>query len=123
MKRIVLLVVSLVCLWTSVAFAEEKWEYIGDHTYVDVNSIKTMQVGYSEVVKATTKILNSKGNLDTIIVLVIDKDTKNWCGLLMDIYDEHGKIEMHFVNDPRDSTRWVTDKTKTNDEILKRAGQ
>lgn len=120
MKRILLLVMLLLTFTIGQASAET-WEQLSDTMYVDVDSIKKIQVDYDEIIKATTKSPLKDGgySLDKTLINI---DTKQYCITVMEHYDSLGKLTFKSTVNPKNKDWWFTSEDpKWIEEIIKRA--
>jgi hypothetical protein len=94
MKRVVWLVIALVGLWTSIGFANENWEYVGDSndakTYIDTTSISYRPTVKYDMYKVKSKVEYSDG-LTNVSVLLINSDTKYYSFISTDTYMNNQK--------------------------------
>lgn len=104
MKRIVSFVL-LMLLWTSIGFAEEKWEPAGTQgdfkLYVDSSSISLRQTVRSDLYKAKIKSINDSDS--SIRILLVNRDTKEYSYVSVEIYHGQTKtLSQSFTYD-----RWI----------------
>lgn len=121
MKRIVVMVIMMVMLWTIIGFAAPQWENVEGNTFVDVNSVKTVTVEYDEFAKGTYKSDHKNGGY-TLMTLLINKDTKEWCGTVFEEYNADGKVTYGFTSNPKNPRNWnAPSDSKASAEILRLA--
>lgn len=118
MLKLIITVVCMVMLWTSVGFCDPQWELISDTLWVDMNSIKVIQVDYDDVFKVNTKS-TAKDNTITTSTLLMNKDTKMYCYTVMEFHDKNGNVESRLVTDSKVKRNWLINNDSVN-EILKR---
>lgn len=108
-------------LWMNVGFAAPQWESVGDNAFVDVNSIKTVTVDFNEYAKGNTKSVRKDGGY-TLMTVLINKDTKEWCGVVYEQYNADGKVTFAFTSNPKNPRSWnAPSDSKENAEILRLA--
>ena len=118
-KRIGIAMAFLV-MFCGTCFAEPQWEQIGETTFVDVSSIKVIQVDYDEFVKATIKCPHEDNGYG-LLKLMINKDTKEYGYILHELYNANGTLTYKVSHNPKDHTYWRDGTNKeTINEILKR---
>ena len=133
MLKRMLTVTCLVVLWTNVVFAEANWELIGskdfysdyykitfhNQYFIDNDSIKNMQVGMNDVIKAKIKVSNQKPEEYSIDQYWVNSDTKQWKLAFTEKYIDN---TLHSQNDYRNQD-WNTydPNDMVINEILKRA--
>ena len=103
MKRIVYLVIALVGLWTSMAFAnEQQWEYVGEsvehqQVFIDASSVKVITVATNEIAKAKFKTIKGDTKYD-LSYYKVNIDTKAFSTTQFESY-ENGKLVWQCITD------------------------
>lgn len=119
MKRIVSLL-CLVMLWTGIASASPQWEVLDSNGYmVDMNSIKTIQVDYNEIIKANAKENTPSGG-HALYTLMINKDTKERCMAVMEFYDSKGALGTTYTLNPKNPKNWNNGNREVVEAIINR---
>ena len=95
MKRVLILVMCLVGLWTSIALAaSENWEYVGDNKdsklYVDTTSISYRPTTRSDIYKVNAKSERT-GNRVNFFTILVNSDTKEYSYITIDAYENNVK--------------------------------
>lgn len=104
MKRIAALVITMLLLWTSICFAEN-WEQIRGSIYLDSDSVQKTQVDYNTIIKCVIKY-DHKDDGYSLSNTLINIDNKTCCFQLIISYDNNGKEEHRFINNPKNSNEW-----------------
>lgn len=119
LRVFIMLVVALVIL-CGTCFAEQ-WDKINKTEWVDLDSIKTIQVDYDDVIKYTLKCDTGQGYL--LLYELANNDKRKECIVLMEDYDSSGKLLFSLRHDPKNPKSWRdwTSSWPEIKEVLKRA--
>jgi len=121
--RIVLVTMVVVMMFCGICYAEEQWEYIYETDksieYIDINSIKILQVGSNEIIKAITKTQSKDSDFYVISYFKVKKDTKGYDLYFIEMYED-GKLTNQLTLDATGYKTYEPDNKIVN-EILKRA--
>jgi hypothetical protein len=102
--------VVVLVLLCGTCFAE-RWVPIFDDTpekpMVDLDSVKTMTVGYDNIIRYITKMTDSSNGEYYISTTLVDTDNTTYCDQLIIKYSKYDKELRRTATDPRFTKNWT----------------